>query len=127
MDLTQLDLNDVITEVRRAADLHPDKVMSQGGCLYFTGDGEPSCIIGHAIHALGATLEDVGGSNNSLTCNVIFGFGDSPESSTFWVPSVRYPPTMNWLYKVQALQDMQFSWAEAVRRADQAYPLTQGD
>lgn len=98
---------EVVGAVRRQATEHPERVARS--C--YIGQNGPSCIIGHALTDLGV------GENALIPLNT--------DSITYLIdflfPTLaRTPQVVEWLQKVQDVQDKGWSWFTAVHEADWA-------
>lgn len=112
----------LIETVRAKAAAQPDFVykppMVQPGsglaphkdsCLYIHADGQPGCIIGHALFSAGlidASLHK--DSSNREVFSVLVGTMDLPMDDV----------EISWLRAAQACQDSEFPWGESVSYAD---------
>lgn len=104
----------LVAEVRKIAEATPDYTYSSldGGafvCVYMDKAGQPSCIVGKALHAV--SPEDfalVGAKYNSQ------------HPGYLWVEGVidGDDDDMSWLMDAQAAQDLGVPWGSAVAQAD---------
>jgi hypothetical protein len=110
----------IIDAVRKAAANNPSFVYSNpglsgmsGNCVYVR-DGKPSCIIGHA-------LWDLGFIDSALEKDFLNAVG--VDDVFCWLPALQDEPMLDpneisWLSHVQAGQDAEKPWADAVEWAD---------
>lgn len=110
-------LKELQEKVREVASDYPKYVYKPTGgeCTYFRkgeNDGYscPDCIIGHALHRLGVTIEDI--KNNNIVsvrglCRAYLPLSLSDDR------------TLEWLAEVQDRQDLGMPWAKAVKKADE--------
>lgn len=119
--MTDVTYEDVEYEVRRLAAERPDHVyespynhsnaeedeLELGSCRYQHGEGIPGCLFGHAFLNLGLHLtdEDEGKAAYEVLERMRIGLTDDQAL---------------WVGDVQAKQDSGFTWANAVRAADEA-------
>ena len=89
---------------RNADDNHPQR----SGCVYFTNDGQPSCLIGHALADLGLLSAQPELFNGSWIANVVKEYGWEIDSRE-----------LEWLVDVQNYQDALKTWGRAVALADE--------
>lgn len=115
-------IDKLIETVRRLADEHPENVYrpaSVAHCSYVKGKCTPSrkhgCLFGQALRLCGVTKEELdsfevnGGGGIEMLLDK---FGIAYESNR-----------VKWCSTVQGAQDSGRSWRDAVRRADERYPL----
>lgn len=98
----------IIQAVRDAAARNPFHVF-QGRCLYVK-DGYPACLIGYGVWDLGLidrTLEESAHNEDGVD----FLLGDLGVELD--------ERELLWLETAQAAQDGQFTWADAIRAADE--------
>lgn len=114
--IEDVDLVDVVAEIRRLAGESPDYVYRRQGCVYVEDDDAGnlvgSCIVGKALVNLGV----------------------EPEELHYEVPS-RIPGAgallrrsvddleRRWIDEVQYRQDLGYAWSESIANADEEYPL----
>lgn len=105
------DLSLMVKQVRYFAETQPTRKVD---CTYVDGEGEPVCIIGHALHALGYTTNwTATGPDGRTVVN--------EENLNGLTAITGYDPTdprTVWLAAVQDWQDGNYSWAKAVEMAD---------
>ncbi len=116
MRVSEIDLNDLVMAVRKAAANNPDfqyDPVTMGvneTCVYFDATtGEPSCIIGHGLYALGVTKLSPHANESGVT--TLDGLNRPASKRT----------AAQWLKEVQQRQDGGIPWAEAVESADAMY------
>ena len=82
---------------------------SSNGCVYFTEDNEPSCILGHALEA---ELRALGVDYTHP--------GNQEAITSYWFRDALKLPAFvaEYLAAAQGEQDSGYSWAQAVRRAE---------
>lgn len=112
----------LIAAVRSAAARDPYRVdasAGRGGCQYVR-NGQPSCIIGEGLWALGlidASLESLGGTPVPLSDFVPLNADLAP--SLFRHLGLELDEDeIGWLAMVQSKQDEGVCWTDAVREAD---------
>ena len=98
----------LIAEVRKVAGERPDFI-APGDCVYVS-DGQPSCLIGHALWNLG--LVDENTEYRHLNDEGI------TAASAFLNLDIE-GLEIDWLSEVQIYQDARFAWSDAVQRADE--------
>lgn len=87
-------------------------------CWYLDNDGNPSCIVGHVLKALGWTTEEIASIEGSIPTHGLPGAQPLPKYEDAVVLWHRLrPPTLQFLGMVQGLQDAGESWDEAVSYA----------
>ena len=104
----------LVAEVRKIAEATPDYTYSSpdGGalvCVYMDKAGQPSCIVGKALHAV--SPEDfalVGKKHNAQHPDALWAEG---------IIDGDYDDR-EWLMDVQAAQDLGVPWGSAVAQAD---------
>jgi hypothetical protein len=116
MTMFDFTAKDVQSEVRAVAAEYPTHVYvsaRKGECSYFhMGEGTNyscGCIIGHALHRLGVTPEDIPNSNFLGVVGLLRRFMPAQDRDEI---------IMDWLASVQLLQDEGKSWSKAVNKAD---------
>lgn len=99
--------------------IHPS-IREGGGtalCAYYDADGDPSCIVGHILHAMGVQLDPRHTAN----------FSSVLELTMRRVISLD-PKTKLFLTELQNHQDCGYSWGDALRfaqaRAEQVHPVS---
>lgn len=107
-----LNATDVVSEIRKVAAEQPDFIYNDGSlteCLYTqNADGSPGgCIVGRALMRLDVEEEDLVKNDGRFASRVLPELGISGD---YYV--------MNWIDKVQKVQDVGDTWAEAVQAAD---------
>lgn len=104
-----------VAKVEELAIIYPDRISEKfgtdGSCRYFDDDRNPSCIMGHALHAFG-----VGQGTHVVTEGVSIkavlpNFTEMDE------------PTRNYLNELQTHQDEGLPWGEAMQVAKAYYPI----
>ncbi len=113
-------IDQLIQEVRNLATDWPDFVYqscSSGTCCYTKSKTDPNkgCIFGQAILRLQPDLKDVLLNNNSVSISgllMILGFDVDA-----------FNKQRNWCIEVQQKQDRHQTWANAVKFADERWPL----
>lgn len=105
----------LVAEVRKIAEAAPDHKYvapddGSPGCVYMDKAGQPSCIVGKALHAI--SPEDfalVGKKHNTLHPGSLCAEGiiDGVDDN------------ISWLMDVQAAQDLGIPWGPAVAQADE--------
>jgi hypothetical protein len=114
----------IVEKVREIVATRPDFVYSftdaegKAKCYYFV-DGQPSCIVGHALAAFGvpATIFERDGGEYYVNGLSI----DRPQVLKIlgW-PMSRL---VEWLRTVQVGQDSGYTWRKSVDNADEYFPL----
>ena len=118
--MTDVTYEDVEHEVRRLAAERPDHVYKSpydyiteedgefvpGACRYQHGKGIPGCIFGHAFLNLELPLTDEDEGTTAYEVLESMGFALSDSQAL-------------WTGDVQDKQDSGFTWADAVRAADE--------
>ena len=105
----------IIAEVRKVADANPFFVYPREAltsCQYLR-DGQPSCLIGHALWNLNLINSDWDGDNWSLS------------DISHVVKRMDWPletGEIEWLYLAQQSQDSGYDWARSILRADRRLP-----
>jgi hypothetical protein len=130
--MTIIDLKALVEVTRKIAEARPDHVYEQFEylppgddhpymtCLYVR-NGEPDCLIGHGLVALGVDPASIEGPE----FDAIGSMWEHPES----VPMIEWdnegeldsdgvPPEINWLAIAQSAQDDGYSWGDAIKIAD---------
>ena len=108
----------LIETVRAVAHEHPNFVYNShevpGKACFYRNEitGEPDCIIGRALDALGVLPEEMG-LNNTVSVLILLG----TLSDSGLVEEISQSQ-MNWLCRVQSYQDSGDTWGDAVRKAD---------
>jgi hypothetical protein len=112
--MTEVTVLQVQAEVRKLAQEQPDFVYKRpeysAFCLYVheTSDGikTPGCIVGHALHRLGFSLDEleIGGTASEALERL---------SVNGWDKDV-----VTWITRVQGEQDMATPWGRAVALVD---------
>lgn len=104
-------------KVREVADSYPKHVYKSGdsdNCAYFEvgqdGNYAAGCIVGHALHRLGVTLEDIEEYNLSTEVTELI--------DLFMPPENRDAASEIFLLNVQRKQDMEHPWKDCVRTSD---------
>jgi hypothetical protein len=112
-------IRDLILAVRKLAAAHPNnhykKDPTETRCSYDKGscdNGSVGCIFGQALNALGHSV-----TGTTSIVGVIIDSG-LIESRIDVPPS----PALSWCSVVQQRQDRHESWADAVHKADIAFP-----
>lgn len=101
----------IIAEIRRVAAENPNGTVPRSGCVYVGNDGNPSCLVGHALVNLDIIDPEAAarrGWNHrqfALIYNDAFNL-DLDEDE------------VRWIADAQDAQDLQRSWSEAVACAD---------
>ena len=137
MNITEIDLNTLVEEVRKVAAEQPYAITKQ--CNYFLQDDDlgvvtdqPCCIIGHALAKMGVPASEFTYSEPSVMCDggtnaKRFGLvlvtvkhpeANGDDASVFQTYG---PPALQWLSKVQISQDEFNMWGEAVKFADECF------
>ncbi len=102
---------DLVTELRRLADLFPDET---AGCRYVGDDDRPLCIAGRALANLGVPLAVLRAHEVS--------------SLPLLLDKLRIKATPSesaWARWAQHSQDMGRDWHQSVVSADNTYPITE--
>lgn len=107
----------LIASVRKFAAERPDYIYKNAdnnypwkvGCVYFTKDGNPSCLIGHALADFGLLNGQPDICGTSSINNVVKQYGWEIDSRE-----------LEWLVDVQMFQDSLKTWGQAVALADEA-------
>lgn len=114
----KITLEDARAAVIPIANANPDFVYEpqSHSCLYFTEDGAPSCIIGHAF---ADELQAAG-----------IGWASEYNDTGFRMLGLAYnrftESAVSWLSTVQMAQDTGYTWEEAVEKADLKFlPFTE--
>lgn len=111
-------LDTLIKNVRELADEYPDYVY-RADCTYISGGpGNQGCIVGQASVAKMITNPDAGVPRdmNKNTFDSIV--GHYPEEFTDVTEE-----KVDWLSKVQELQDNEEPWGQAVEKADSEFDI----
>ena len=118
-----IDLTKLVAAVRALAAENPERVYascSVAGCVYKPtkqqDGGTYGCIVGEALRRIGVSstgLDSVDGEQGIYSRLFQIGIRDDVQ--------------IDWLTKVQGLQDSGTSWSEAVLKADDCLPLTQSN
>jgi hypothetical protein len=108
-------VSDIIRNVEELAEKFPNK---EAKCVYFHGNGRPSCIVGAALYKAGIKRKDLfhdGVYNGDMN----EGYGVAPELFTNLGITIDVDPDeIERLGMVQSAQDNGKTWAEAVKRLD---------
>ena len=96
-------VSDLIEDVKELAREHPDKTAE---CVYFL-EGEPCCIVGHALAKRGITAKDAieGDYNYGVAVTALPDYGVIEDDFRALVR----------LSEVQDLQDYGKPWGEAIK------------
>ena len=115
----QISAVSVLNMLSEIVEGHEDYVYdAERGCVYFDGEGAPSCIVGHVLAAYGYTSSLVEGVPG--TCGL-----SANASRITWVaerlglPFSRHAVTV--LDEAQYAQDQRYTWGEAYSRAARWY------
>lgn len=101
----------VINEIRKLALMNP--LGHNDDNVYFTKDGNPCCIFGHALERLGVRPSELGTPDDLLDCQLVT---ELPwERFGIECPS-EYQE--RWILKVQTTADSGISWVVSVLTAD---------
>lgn len=110
-DFTSRQLADKVIEVADSYPKHVYKPSSKDNCAYFDigqdGNYAAGCIVGHALHRLGVTLEDIKEFNLSTEVTELL--------YLFMPPERRDPASDIFLLNVQKKQDEGRAWKECVK------------
>jgi hypothetical protein len=96
--------------VRRLATESPDEVRN---CTYVddcTAPTEPHCIVGCALFELGVPLHQLAEHDGMAIYELPFAFNGLDDDG-------RTVTALSWLERVQAKQDLRWSWGEALAAA----------
>lgn len=115
-------IDQIIATVRKLAADSPNNVYSRPGgidsvCKYFSGkcsNGSTGCIFGQAFLELELDIDE--------DIDEDFGMGIVALLDIELNIEEEYHKK-NWCDKVQRVQDSELSWSEAIKRADEMYPL----
>ena len=112
--MTEVTVLQVQAEIRKLAQEQPDFVYkrpeSSSFCLYVheasDGSKTPGCIVGHALHRLGFSFDEleIGGTAGEALHRL--GISDWDKD------------TVVWITRVQGEQDTGIPWGQAVARTD---------
>lgn len=109
----EMTASDLIRAVREEAAADPDRVYegpSQTTCEYADANGNPLCLIGHALARL-AWLDRIPEVGNAAAISGIL--------TDDWRETMKSTSTQRaWLHYVQKSQDARQSWGQAVDEAD---------
>jgi hypothetical protein len=111
------DLSLMVKQVRYFAETMPDTVNQL--CRYVDDTGQPSCIIGHALIALG--FETDWYQRETDEAYVFNDAGLHQLLPTTGYPAASEDPRIRWLMDVQDFQDGQTPWMKAVELADEEW------
>lgn len=120
VDMFKLEVNvpDLISEIRKLASEHPDNVYEKTDgllCSYSRGtctDGSRGCIFGQAFKRLGIDIP------RKFDDRTIHGLLDGHNLGS--------TDELNWCNAVQLKQDTGWTWSNAVSYADRNYSLKTG-
>lgn len=111
----------LVQKVREQAQAHPDKVyrkdpeVNSGSACVYAHSKEPGCIIGWALHDLGWSLDDLRTLDDFDDAGIV----DLVDDGN--IPGVTLDQAgVDWLSRVQSLQDSGERWGEAVAQAGQS-------
>src|SRR5690606_1231334 len=117
--MKQIDIKDVVKEVRRLAEEQPDHVYSapegEEICSYVTGKDGKGCIVGQALSRLGVPESALRGIEGE-------GAYALPELIPY-LAGREDKRSRRWLTLIQSRQDGGRTWWQAVTEADQDWPL----
>jgi len=82
----------------------------------------PYCIIGHALHENGVSLNVLQAAHQMKFIDIAQHPGESVYAPIDNLIAATPPQDIYWLAYVQHQQDHGFTWAEAVQAADNQYP-----
>lgn len=118
-DFTPEDLQHKVREVAADYPKYVYDIPYGNSCMYFhKGDDDNyscGCIIGHALHRLGVTLEDISEEYNFVG---VWGLLQRHLSD---LPLDFNDATVQWLSNVQSAQDRGETWSSAVKKADNGH------
>jgi hypothetical protein len=104
MDISDVDVPLLAEQVRKIAEAEP---LGRAQCRYFEDDGQPLCLVGHALALQGITLADVTHHGNGTYIGTVLDtVGDE------------HGVILDWLGAVQYKQDAGWRWEAAVKWAD---------
>lgn len=113
----QISAVSVINMLGEIVDGHEDFVYdTEVGCVYFDGEGAPSCLVGHVLAAYGYTAQ-LFTDNQVLMDGMMFGNSARFEWVTKRVELPFTPAAVRVLDYAQTLQDMRRTWGEAYTMA----------
>ena len=110
-------VSDLWAEVKEVAAENPDFVYrSIGGKCVYESDGEPSCLVGHALFRLGVPASQVASFNECGAIGLVIDanasvFGEMRADADEW-------EYRELLAMAQAYQDGQLPWGQAVAHAE---------
>lgn len=109
----QISAVSVINMLGEIVDGHEDFVYdTEVGCVYFDGEGAPSCLVGHVLAAYGYTAQ-LFTDNQVLMDGMMFGNSARFEWVTKRVELPFTPAAVRVLDYAQSLQDLRRTWGEA--------------
>jgi hypothetical protein len=113
---------DVVAQVRREAVAQPDYVSP--ACQYVSDNADhPICIVGHALHSLGVTLDELFQLEGQNVDDVVIALELADPLDVF----DGLDPLVSWLASVQMRQDNGVSWETAVAEADALFSIAVED
>jgi hypothetical protein len=116
------DVEKLIDTVKDVAHESPDYVYDYAtegigrACTYFKKSGTPGCIVGHALHRMGVTLDDMM-YEDETGCDRNY---NEEHTITDLVNALDLPigpHQLEWLAAVQGKQDNRQPWGQAVIEA----------
>ena len=126
MPETPLTAKQIAEEVRRVGEAQPQHRLSNTqACRYATKDGkQPVCIVGHALHNLGVSLDVLFRLDRSSSLEASTRIESEEARDMLGLPAFNVDPEtdrhLEWAGEVQSEQDMNVPWGEAVERADKS-------
>lgn len=129
-----IDTKQLVAAVRKVAAEKPDYHYRQENafCTYFKRAGDeqfvPSCLVGHGLAAVGVTPDELIKDDSFVVSGAntvsVEGLASDPDSGLKFTD---VGTAMSWLMKAQGVQDDDGTWGEAVRAADEEFPLKDGE
>lgn len=122
--MSQFTIDDVIAKVRELAAADPEFVYSGDAegypvCKYIHKDDQPGCIFGQALLALGVSpdrLREYDDTEDSTITSILCQLAGADR--------IADAQKLAWCGQCQRAQDSNEQWAEAIREADQKYPIS---
>lgn len=113
----QISAVSVINMLGEIVDGHEDFVYdTEAGCVYFDGEGAPSCLVGHVLAAYGYTAQ-LFTDNQVLMDGMMFGNSARFEWVTKRIELPFTPAAVRVLDYAQTQQDLRRTWGEAYSMA----------
>ena len=105
MTVQKVDIDSLITEIRKVAAEQPDHVYHNvdGKCVYATQDKKPSCIVGHAFIRLGIDPARLTNEHLDIFTSIEEDFVEGATDKK-----------VHWVQRVQDNQDSLACWGMSV-------------